>query len=112
MTYIPGTGVIAVPKTEPKKVVNQPKNELLTVVNVKELKNPEKKEVSHEPEQWYFQLKYWMVFGGIFSAICAIASIINFRFLFLTPLGPYVAYLTWHARKKFKSISKNIDALS
>jgi hypothetical protein len=115
MTYIPGTGTLSSPKTKNinPKIQKVSQDELISVVNVTELKKPKKNE-DDEPDTdvWYHQLKYWVLIGCSLSAIFAILSILNYRFLYLLPLGPYTAYLSWHIRKKIKPYAKKFDAFS
>lgn len=111
MTYIPGTGP-AVPKEElPKNLVTKPTEpETITTVNVKELKNPEDKTYEEEDKIWYNQLKNWLIAGCGISLIFALFAFWNWRTLFLLPLGPYIGYVAWHARKWARKYSKKIDA--
>ncbi len=113
MTFIPGTGTITPPKPNASKKNKVPmSSQVISVINVQDIKNPVNKEYKAEDEIWYNQLKYWLMFGGIGSAIFAILSVINIRFLFLLPLGPYVAYLSWHLKKWVRKNAKKFDSLS
>ena len=111
MTPIPGTSEIRIPS---QKMVSlkETGNNLLTVVNVSELKHPEEKEDNSDNLIWYNQLKYWLIFGCIPSLFFIFLSFSNYRFLFLLPLGPYAAYLTWHVKNKIKRFAKKLDAFS
>ena len=112
MTYIPGTGSRKISdeaKTHPK---SDSQTQTFSVINVHQLKNPVSKDVYPDDQLWYNQLKYWLIFGTLGSAIFAILAIINWRFLFLLPLGPYMAYLSWHLKRWVRKHSKNLDAFS
>ena len=112
MTHIPGTGPVPGSRNS---VINNPdsstgKQDLFTSLNVKELKHPKEKDITET--LWYLQLKYWILFGSLFSVIFAIFSFTDIKFLFLTPLGPYVGYLSWHIRKWIKKHSEKFDSLA
>ncbi len=112
MTFIPGTGTATPVKIDPKNAKKSISSQVISVINVHDIKNPVSKEYVEEDQIWYNQLKYWMMFGGIGSAVFAILSIINVRFLFLLPLGPYVAYLSWHMKRWVRKNAKKFDSLS
>ena len=109
MTYIPVTGNFTPPET--KIIQKASQSEVITVVNVTELIKPKTPE-DLDNENGYNQLKYWMVYGSIGSLVFVILAILDLKFLFLLPLGPYVAYLSWHVRKWVKKYSKHFDAFS
>src|SRR3989344_1524958 len=102
MTHIPGTGQIKVKPSDEESPNDFKKSEMLSVVNVNDLKNPEFKDNDLENEVWYNQLKYWILFGSCLGGFFAILAILNIKFLFLVPLGPYTLYLGWHIRNMIK----------
>ena len=112
MTHIPGTGSLNSISNNIEEETNIVKpEEVISIVNIDALKNPTNKEFELEDEIWYFQLKYWLAGGFLISTILALASFWNWKAIFIIPLGPYVAYLTWYVRKWARKYSKNVDAL-
>ena len=115
MTIIPGTGTLSatgIPKIETTPNLPEKDENSMLVVNVSELNKLKIEEEAPEPDVWYVQLKYWLLIGCSLSAIFAILSAIDIRFLYLLPLGPYAAYVSWHIRKKIKKYAQKLDALS
>jgi hypothetical protein len=115
MTYIPGTGKFAENDSEKLSKADTEEEkvslEVFSAVNVKDLKKPEDTEDIENEDLWYLQLKNWVLMGSSLSVFFAILSITNWRFLFLLPLGPYAAYLSWHIRKKIKRYAKRLDVI-
>lgn len=111
MTYIPGTGSVTPKPGEPEKTAEETSSapEFHTVVNIAELKNPVNNEYVEEDKIWYNQLKYWLMAGGVISAVFAIFALYDWRSLFLIPLGPYIAYLAWYTRQWARKNTKSVD---
>ena len=109
MTDIPGTGKISQP--EPHKITKTESTNVVSVVNITEIKK-KKKETPSEELNWYDQLKYWIFIGLAASLVFIIFSLLNRRFLIFTPLGPLIAVISWYVRKVFTKHSKKLDVFS
>ena len=96
MTDIPGTGKLSgVISDEEKKAANQP----LAVVNVKQIKSAKKYKPVPEDSYWYYQFKYWILFGSAGSIVFAILALFHIQFVYLIPLSPLFAAAAWWLRR-------------
>ena len=76
--------------------------EILSVVNADEIKKPKNdnlKQTVKLDSSWYNQLKYWLIFGLGVSIFLIPFALINYRVLFLIPLGPICAGAAWYVKK-------------
>ncbi len=76
----------------------QPQPELYGVINIQEINRS--KEIKREDENlWYNKLIYWVAISLVISGICLIIAYFLRSFLFITPLFPIIAVITWSVRK-------------
>jgi hypothetical protein len=98
MTDIPGTGKLSSKRTfqGEKPLTTQ---QLISVINVKQIKDEKKYKGKPEDSYWYYQLKYWLLFGATASLIFAVLALFHKQFIFLIPVSPLIAGLAWWIRK-------------
>lgn len=85
------------PQTEEKK-----KAKVLDyqIVNVRELRKAKKqKNIPQQEKGEYSSLGYWLLFGSVIGAIFALLGFVNFRFLYLVPMGPISAFVAWVVKR-------------
>lgn len=92
MTDIPGTGKLS----EEKEKENPPFE--TSVLNVDEIKKPKRERMEGE-DKWYNQALYWGLFGALGGLVFVILGIFQVEFLYLSPVIPVAALVSWYIRR-------------
>ena len=70
------------------------------VVNVREVKKREKEKGQPKRERGEFSgFGYWILFGTAAGVIFVLLALVNFRFIYLAPLGPISAVFAWFIKR-------------
>lgn len=81
----------------------QPDGELLSVVNVSEINKPTAAKITYpEDNLWYNRLSTWVLVSMVLSLLCLAMAYFYRRFLFIIPLWPMVAVISWYLKRKFR----------
>lgn len=80
-------------------------NETFGVVNVKDLTTKEEDKPKPEDSLWYNKLTSWISIGAGVSLLLGISAFINKHLLYLIPLPPIIAAVSWYVRRLLRKVN-------
>ena len=101
MTDIPGTGKL----TKDMPLKQDPIDETTSIVNVGDIKKGNAQFQPNTESEKSSDLKRWMLIGGGISAVFALLSILQTKFLFFVIVSPVIVFTSW----KVKNLTKKME---
>ena len=112
MTEIPGTSKLTPQLKRKNRDQNDSKHvEKITTVNISELEKA-KNRPKPQPEDklWFNRLRYWVLIGFAAGLIfIPLALLVNWRFIFLSILGPLSGWISWYMKMFSRKHGKETD---
>lgn len=101
MTDIPGTGKLT---SDIEKEKQDMPPEILSTVNVQQLKKKDWQKEAPEDKIWYNTLWAWIAFGILGGLVFILLSFFNKNFLILSPVGPVASTVAWFIKRVVRRI--------